>query len=134
MTWNSDEKKGTVPKNNQTDYWRDLGDGGNQKPNETLTNKIHVSKFGSFTTSENCHHRTCVQRMRTKPKSPPVLTRIRNKPMSIMRSSPMSVTRTAIEAILVLSRLTRRQAFASIDHVERNYSCRVSRAVQNSQN
>ena len=27
-----------VPKNNQTDYWRDFDNGGNQEPNETLTN------------------------------------------------------------------------------------------------
>lgn len=51
--------------------------------------------------------------------------------MSMMKSNTMSVMKTAKVASFVLSRLSRRQAFASVDHVERNYGYQVSKAGLN---
>ena len=82
--------------------------------------EIHVSEFGSTTASGNCHHRTCFQSVRPKANAPP---RRGSKPMSMMRSNPMSETSEPIIAGLVLSMLTTVQVTASGDHVERTYGC-----------
>ena len=37
--------------------WRELGEGGKQKPNELRT-EIHITEFRSIKASENCHHRS----------------------------------------------------------------------------
>jgi hypothetical protein len=90
-----------------------------------LRTVIHISEFASTTASGNCHHRTCFQSLRPKAKAPP---RRGSKPMSMIRSKPMSETREQIIAGLVLSMLSTTQVSASGDHVERSYGCQVSQA------
>ena len=86
--------------------------------------EIHIVKFGSIATSENCHHRTCFQRMRPKLNVPPPSMRMRSKPMSMMRSNKMSVMSEVTTANLVLSKLNTAQVVCSGDHLEWTYSCR----------
>ena len=52
----------------------------------------------------------------------------RSKPMSMMRSNPMSETSEPITAGLVLSKLCTMQVSASGDHVERSFGSQVSQA------
>ena len=87
---------------------------------------IDVVKFKSITASENCHHRTCFQRIRPKLRKLPPSMRMRSKPMSMMRSNKISVMSEAMIAGLVLSKLISAQTVCSCDHLERSYSCQMS--------
>jgi hypothetical protein len=86
-----------------------------------LRTEIHISEFGSIMEKENVYHRTCFQRMPPKPEVPPARTRMRSKPMSMIRSNTTSETREKTTLSLVLSKLSRAQVFASGDHAERIY-------------
>jgi hypothetical protein len=78
----------------QTYRWHGLSYGGENEPDETLTNEDHVSKVVSITSNENCRGRTCVQSRRAKPDVPPLLCR-RDKPRIIMISRITSVASEA---------------------------------------
>jgi hypothetical protein len=90
-----------------------------------LQTEIHIIGYRG---SGSCHHRTCFQRKLPKTKAPPLSRRRRSKPISMMRSNPMSETNETIIVGLVLSKLTRMQVFDSVDHVARSYGCQVSQA------
>ncbi len=76
--------------------------------------------------SENRHHRTCFQRIRPKPETWPVTRPEWNKPTSMMTSSPTSTVSAPMTGNLLVPRLSSKQAFATGDHVERNYNCELS--------
>ena len=67
------------------------------------------------------NHRTCFQRMRSKPKLLPDPKRMRGKPMSMMRSKTTSAISEPIILDFMLPGLSRIQVFCSFDHEERTY-------------
>ena len=90
--------------------------------------KIHISEFGSIAARAQCHHRTSFQRQ-PKRRAFPVSSRMRNKPMSMMRSNTTSVKSIKIkESLSVPTLSTTRQDFVSCDQLARNYGCQVSQA------
>ena len=87
-----------------------------------------IIEFGSMTGNENCHHCTCFHRMRPRLNTPPALSRMRSKPMSMMRSNRMSVMSAVTTVNLVLSKSITAQVVCSGNHSEWTYGCSVSKS------
>lgn len=117
-TWNvnGDERKCPNREIRQTYHWRNLSHQSKQEPKDTLPKGKCISRT---MTSKN-RYRTCLQRTRARPNLPPCWQRRRNKPTSIMRSKPMSVTGMAMRLGTVCSRLRPAQVRTTGTHTARS--------------
>ena len=113
-------------KNCQTHWCRDLGDGGKNQPNDALSNR-NSHQWNCLCHGQRelpqWHYRTCLQRTRPKPNSPPTPRRWRNKPMSMMTSNTKSTKNEAKTVGFVASMWITVQLTDSGDQSERTYGC-----------
>jgi hypothetical protein len=91
-----------------------------------VSNRTRISEIVWVAASKNYHCRTCFQRRRPKPNSPPAPRRWRNKPMSMMTSNTKSTMNEAKIVGFVASMLITVQPAELCDQLERTYGCLVS--------